>query len=203
MKLKCRINGVDYDISQGTPISEEYNETLDSATVIIPKVQGKIKDLQPYDDVYIYEGEFLGHPVGESFNANIEIENLGTQNTNSGLVRKFRFKKLRSDLTKFYSPYQWGLYIHNVDEQGNQIEHISLSFSLEHTTSGFRLTRTGNYPNLIFINEDVDFMYFDINIDLMQTYYNTVNENSVFLWLASGEFKAKQVIRDNYYKHFY
>lgn len=60
MNLKCKINGIEYlDIVQGLNISEEYNETLDSASIIISNVPKM--DLRPYDDVYIYEGEFTGY----------------------------------------------------------------------------------------------------------------------------------------------
>lgn len=58
MDLKCRINGKDYDVLvQGTTFSEEYNETLDSGSVVLDHIE-EIENLKPYDDVYIYEGEF-------------------------------------------------------------------------------------------------------------------------------------------------
>ena len=61
------INGVEYDIVQGATFSEEYNETLDSGTIIITHVN-KIEDLKPYDDVYIYSnsGSFKGYPFPEN-----------------------------------------------------------------------------------------------------------------------------------------
>lgn len=60
MNLKCKINGKEYLLSQGVTFSEEYNETLDSATIIISQIP-KIEDIQPYDDVYIYDNEFDGY----------------------------------------------------------------------------------------------------------------------------------------------
>ena len=60
MNLKCNIKGKEYDLVQGVTITEEYNETLDSASIIVDQVE-QIEDLQPYDDVYIYEGEFKGY----------------------------------------------------------------------------------------------------------------------------------------------
>ena len=66
MKLKMFRNGVGYDVNlvEGVTVSEEYNETLDSASVIISDVN-KIPDLQPYDDIIIcsddkenYNGEW-------------------------------------------------------------------------------------------------------------------------------------------------
>ena len=62
MQLKCRIREVEYEANlvQGATFSDEYNETLDSGTIIISNVN-KIKDLKPYDDVYIYTGEYTGY----------------------------------------------------------------------------------------------------------------------------------------------
>lgn len=60
LSLKCKIHNVEYSfVVQGQTFSEEYNETLDSGTIIIDHVE-KIKNLKPYDDVYIYDGTFEG-----------------------------------------------------------------------------------------------------------------------------------------------
>lgn len=66
MDLRATINGIQYDILQGATFAEEFNETLDSGSIIINNVQ-KIKDLMPYDDVFIYsftdpEYKFKGYP---------------------------------------------------------------------------------------------------------------------------------------------
>ena len=53
MDLRATINGIQYDILQGATFAEEFNETLDSGSIIINNVQ-KIRDLMPYDDVFIY-----------------------------------------------------------------------------------------------------------------------------------------------------
>ena len=62
MKLKCRIHEQDYDIVTGATFSEEYNETLDSGTIIIDQYP-KILGLRPYDDVYIWNSDqpFYGY----------------------------------------------------------------------------------------------------------------------------------------------
>lgn len=60
MNLKCNIKGKEYDLVQGVTLTEEYNETLDSASIIVDGIE-KIEDLQPYDDVFIYEGTFNGY----------------------------------------------------------------------------------------------------------------------------------------------
>ena len=62
MNLKCEINGKTYDIVNGAVFSEEYNETLDSGSIIITGVERQ-PELRPFDDVYIYDSdsEFKGY----------------------------------------------------------------------------------------------------------------------------------------------
>lgn len=67
MKLKCRIRNKEYDFVQGNDFSDEFNETLDSSTIILSNVD-KIEDLDILDDVYIYNanekfGGFLNEKV--------------------------------------------------------------------------------------------------------------------------------------------
>ena len=77
MNLKCMINGKEYPLVQGVTFSEEYNETLDSAVVIISQIP-KIKDLKPYDDVFIYDNEFKGFPYKGLITSDIVIVNYNT-----------------------------------------------------------------------------------------------------------------------------
>lgn len=57
MKLKCKTNNTEYEnIVSGATFSEEFNETLDSGSIILSHVP-RIKDLKPYDDVFIYNAE--------------------------------------------------------------------------------------------------------------------------------------------------
>lgn len=60
MNLTVRIHDKEYkeEVAQGITFSEEYNETLDSGTVRLTHVIGQIKDLKPYDDVYIYDSAY-------------------------------------------------------------------------------------------------------------------------------------------------
>ena len=60
MNLTVRIHDKEYkeEVVQGVTFSEEYNETLDSGTVRLTHVRGQIKDLKPYDDVYIYDSAY-------------------------------------------------------------------------------------------------------------------------------------------------
>lgn len=77
MQLKCRINEIEYNTNlvQGATFSDEYNETLDSGTIIISNVN-KITDLKPYTDVYIYTGNYTGYqpPVYEVNEKKFEVE---------------------------------------------------------------------------------------------------------------------------------
>lgn len=57
MNLTCKINGIEYPIVQGNTFADEYNETLDSGSVIIAHVK-KIKKLKPFDDVFVYDSNF-------------------------------------------------------------------------------------------------------------------------------------------------
>lgn len=60
LSLKCKIHNIEYNfVVQGQTFSEEYNETLDSGTVILDHIE-KIKNLKPYDDIYIYDKTFEG-----------------------------------------------------------------------------------------------------------------------------------------------
>ena len=65
MNLKCKIHGKEFPIVQGVTFSEEYNETLDSGSLIITHVS-KIRKLRPYNDVFIFDNEFNG--FGENLN---------------------------------------------------------------------------------------------------------------------------------------
>ena len=66
MELKCKINGKEHKITQGVSFSEEYNETLDSGSVII--TSNEQLDIKPYDDVFFYDNEFNGY----NFNAELK-----------------------------------------------------------------------------------------------------------------------------------
>ena len=80
MQLKCKINGVEHQIVQGNTFRDEYNETLDSGSIIVSQVE-KLKDLKPFDDVYIYDNEFDGYisgygektPILGSINLNLDF----------------------------------------------------------------------------------------------------------------------------------
>lgn len=55
MNYYAYIKGGNYNLIQGFTISEEYNETLDSGTIMISNVPQL--DINPYDDVFIYSSD--------------------------------------------------------------------------------------------------------------------------------------------------
>lgn len=76
MELKCKINGITYEnVVQGEAFDEEYNETLDSGSLVISH-QTMIRDLKPYDDVYVWDSnyEFLGFDKDKLFMKKNDIE---------------------------------------------------------------------------------------------------------------------------------
>lgn len=83
MRLKCRINNIDYDIIQGAHFSDVFGETLDSGSIIIAHVP-KIYDIEPYDDVYIWDAEynFVGYDDTKNYFTNTEyMINVDKQDT--------------------------------------------------------------------------------------------------------------------------
>lgn len=69
MELKCKINNQVFDCVIGNTITDNYNETLDSGTIILDHIKGKL-DLKPFDDVYIYNSD----EDFEGFNAPFELQ---------------------------------------------------------------------------------------------------------------------------------
>lgn len=78
MKLKCEINNKTYDIVNGAVFSEEYNETLDSGSIIITGVERQ-PELRPFDDVYIYDADsdFRGYTSRKSEFIEVHTESVG------------------------------------------------------------------------------------------------------------------------------
>ena len=121
MKLKCKINDIEYDIVlvQGNVFSEEYNETLDSGSIILSHVE-KIEGLLPYDDVFVYDGK--------SFERHL-------------LVDKFTYERLNPSLheesNKIYYTYKIELFSETKGLETVQLPNISITqpkeFGNKHT----------------------------------------------------------------------
>ncbi|WP_281512131.1 hypothetical protein [Mammaliicoccus vitulinus] len=69
MKLKCKINGKEYSIVQGCTFVDNYNETLDSGTIILSSIP-MIEDMLPGDDVFIWNADqdFYGFKIEKAEN---------------------------------------------------------------------------------------------------------------------------------------
>lgn len=69
MNYWARINGKDYPIAYEWTLDEEFSESLDSASILIPHARG-LHSLKPYDDVIIHdygEGNLPPRPYGVEF----------------------------------------------------------------------------------------------------------------------------------------
>lgn len=69
MDCWAHIDGKDYPIAYGWTLTEEFSETLDSATISLPHVVGNIS-LKPYDDVIIHdfgEGQLPPREYGKAY----------------------------------------------------------------------------------------------------------------------------------------
>lgn len=93
MKLYCIINDKRYEIVEGATFAEEYNETLDSGTIMLDQVT-KIENLEPFDDVYIYDDEtngnlFYKHMLIDTFNEELNNLNFGND---SVYVKLYKYK---------------------------------------------------------------------------------------------------------------
>lgn len=53
--MRALIHNIPYPIDDGWTLNENYNETLDSATIRISHLTNEIRDLEPFDDVKIIE----------------------------------------------------------------------------------------------------------------------------------------------------
>ncbi len=82
MNFLVNIKGKEYRLTQDFTASDEYNETLDSGTIIISDCD-YFEDLEPYDDVFIYSETdknknkfvFKGYPVDSTnYPSNTEPE---------------------------------------------------------------------------------------------------------------------------------
>lgn len=87
MKLYCVIDDIRYEIVSGATFSEEYNETLDSGTITLDQVE-KIENLEPFDDVYIYDEETNGN----KFYKHMLIDSFQEELNNLNIVPKLLYK---------------------------------------------------------------------------------------------------------------
>lgn len=129
MNLKCRINNKDYEIAQGATFTDEFSEVLDSGTIMINHVK-EMKDLKPFDDVYIYSDEipfngFNNAIITKEFRRNLDTEFIGddvylysniiSNTENTPIVKKVLFNNytyfsLEGDVVEHFIKSQFSLY---------------------------------------------------------------------------------------------
>lgn len=117
MNLKCMINGIEYVnvIAQGAVFAEEFNETLDSGSIILTHVE-KIENLLPYDDVFIYD-ETLS-PDFSGFYRHLLVNNFSYERVNLSPY---------SDDKKIYFTYKIELFSETKGLETVQLPNISIT----------------------------------------------------------------------------
>lgn len=153
MKLKCRIHEKDYDIVSGATFSDEYNETLDSGSIVLDHVK-KIENLKPFDDVYVWNAdqEFHGYttkgdriPVDEIGQIQVWFEK--KYETPSWEVKQSRPMILLTEENGYFHfsgdiMKIWNYLLYHSDTNNQwRIDKIPLELSLTHRTFTF----TGYY----------------------------------------------------------
>ena len=186
MKLKCNINGIEYDLTQGVSFKEEYNETLDSASIIIPQVQEI--DLKPFTSVFIYSDDkmFKGY-ANKGEKAPIK-SNRGIASYSSG--------SLNPELIDLYIGMQrpapdfwiledegigmWSYYYHNYTVlTSTKCRYlITLYIDLTLSDGSTKTFRLGNQNNIGFGKYDEPLYLIDIENENYRIKVNFNNEDN-------------------------
>ena len=127
MNLKCMINGKisgvylpnyngDNNLIQGNTITDEYSETLDSGSIILTNIS-KIKNLDPYDDVYIWDADFL-----PNFNGITK-----TVDSNGCVINHFEIFTDSSNNKKFYKHF----LLDRFTEERNLLNQNNYTYKIE------------------------------------------------------------------------
>lgn len=157
MKLKCRIHEKEYDIVSGATFSEEYNETLDSGSIILDHIS-KIKDLKPYDDVYIWNADenFVGYynvgdripidVIGGKIETNLTTEK-GSDDSWTTQLSDIVFAKNNNvfSLTGFIMNIWSSLVFEGIGQERWKIDKITFKFVLKDSTNPEATSKNGYY----------------------------------------------------------
>lgn len=177
MKLKCNINNKEYDIVQGATFSEEYNETLDSGSIILTHVK-RIKDLRRFDDVFIYSTE-NGHGFNGYGWRNYSRELPITLNRTSTTIETDTIAIKGIDTLKFE-------LVKDEYSNTNNIKYYNRTNDLFYTKSDFQK----EYPNYIDNGEGTFFgsggypaLYI---LDYTQLDYTTDNFDGKAHWIENS-----------------
>lgn len=185
MELKCNIKGKEYDLVQGATITEEYNETLDSANIIVDQIE-KIDDLQPYDDVYIYDGEFKGYSNSTEVIKSFYYET--SPNENKIIFNKKEMKSLFIDTSKLLSQ-DISLFYSSTGKSLTLSTKVTFEYKSGNLYINFTsLTALGSQK----LKEDENYYYFD---------YTDIFAISA-IGYAYLTYENEEIELPKFYKHF-
>ena len=156
MKLKCKINNQEYDITQGCTFSEEYNETLDSGSIVISQV-AQIKDLRPYDDVFIYDGEFNGYSIKQM------AISVPSEIVRDGLSYECRISK-SLDILKEKTNVEQDIVFNFQVPSLNTTTEVVATFTYNHSKNVFEIHSKNTYFTNKTLTEYDDYYMFSIGL---------------------------------------
>lgn len=175
MNLKCLINGIEYEnITQGNTFFDEFNETLDSANIIINHVE-KIENLLPYDDVYIYDNSLEGP---NQFYKHLLINNFNYDRLNA---KEF-------DGNKIYYNYTIELFSETKKLETIQLPNISITQPAEF---GNRKTISGKVKTVWFYLEQ----FVDMYNPLIKVLGNYKDENGKISWTYQKKYTLDENLK--------
>ena len=191
MKLRCTINGKEYDISQGATFTEEFSEILDSGVIIVPHVL-KMQDLKPFDDVYVYSVEYDENEKEipfDGFNNKEVINELVVPVIKTGKI-DFSFPVLDSEgneiSTQTKSIYNLAMTFPEDVNENYSFYLKKLTKQGKETKSKFNITKWGGGLNIVneklselndFIKEFKTWEEFETDI---KTYGETYEDGQLF-----------------------
>lgn len=178
MDLKCKINGKEYQIEQGIPFAEELNEKLDSMAILIPHVK-KI-DMQPFDDVFIYDGEFNGYSTEDTISVNVPYSNLtARRRVNISYSAKTIFEEQTITAQNIQARIR------------TNTSNIYVEYNLTKQNNTFYLTPKDSQYDEIELQDDGLFLYF--------TY---TNNEVILLTKFILEYSRSAVPLPDFYRHY-
>ncbi len=174
MRLKCKINGKEYDIVQGATFSEEYNETLDSGSIIIDRVP-KITDLRPYDDVFVYsvgqgENTFLGYR-----NSNQTPVSFGYTYLEDDKIIKFNAKELNDIFIAYNTILSQNITIKCALRNSSTMLLGTATFSYRDGLGMIARIVAGNVDNEYLLEEDGDYYILDYSNLFDILFFDTID----------------------------
>lgn len=187
MNLKCYVKGKEYNLVQGVTVVEEYNETLDSGSIIIDQIE-KIDDLQPYDDVFVYDGDFKGYS-----NSDKKIQSFFYRTLYDNSKIRFIYSEIYNILKNEDIISQKIDFVFSViGESSDNFRTYSAYFSLENNKIIMTIPEFNNKRFILAVDEINDYAYLDYSADFNVAYFGSINIVC----------KQESIEMPKYYKHF-